>query len=322
MDTGLLPRLVHRNLRRLTVTAALTVGAPRIAVAHDGRTFQPHDFWTGWTFEPLVVVAVVVSATLYLVGVKRLWSHQRGAGIRRSEVAAFTTGLAAAAFALFSPLHSLGGVLFSAHMMQHELLISMSAPFIVLGRPLIPMLWALTPDWRRFVGSWARSGAVSRMWHTLTLPLVAFSLHAMALWVWHLPGPYQATLASEFIHSLQHASFFGTALLFWWTILKTRSSELGYGVAVFYLFGTALQTGALGALLTFANGLWYPAYAGTTGLWGLTALEDQQLGGLIMWIPGSIPYLVAGLFIFARWLRVSELRALRRESAAYLYTLR
>jgi cytochrome c oxidase assembly factor CtaG/cytochrome c2 len=309
---------MHRNLRRLTLTAALIAGAPGIAVAHNGRTFQPHDFWTGWTFEPLVLVAVVVSTTLYLIGVRRLWSRQTGAGIRHSEVAAFATGLAAAAFALFSPLHSLGGVLFSAHMMQHELLISMSAPFIVLGRPLIPMLWALPPDWRRFVGSWSRSSAVGRMWHTLALPLVAFSLHAMALWAWHLPGPYQATLGSEFIHSLQHASFFGTALLFWWTILKTRGSELGYGVAVFYLFATALQTGALGALLTFANGLWYPAYATTTGPWGLSPLEDQQLGGLIMWIPGSIPYLVAGLFIFARWLRVSELRAARRESAAFV----
>jgi cytochrome c2 len=119
------------------------------------------------------------------------------------------------------------------------------------------------------------------------------------------------------VHSLQHISFLGTALLFWWTIFKTRGSELGYGGAVFYLFATALQTGALGALLAFSSSLWYPAYAASTGPWGLTPLEDQQLGGLIMWIPGSIPYLVAGLYMFARWLRAAETRSLRRETAMF-----
>jgi cytochrome c2 len=151
----------------------------------------------------------------------------------------------------------------------------------------------------------------------LSMPAVAFSLHAIALWVWHLPGPYQSTLNSELMHSLQHISFLGSALLFWWTVFKSRGSELGYGAAVFYLFGTALQTGALGALLTFAPRLWYPVYAATTGPWGLTPLEDQQLGGLIMWIPGSIPYVIAGLYMFARWLNAAEARSIRRERAAF-----
>ena len=209
----------------------------------------------------------------------------------------------------------MGGVLFSAHMTQHELLISVCAPLIILGRPLVPFLWAVPQSWRRALGDWSRGAEVRRSWTILSLPGVAFSLHAIALWVWHLPGPYQAALTSELMHSLQHVSFLGTALLFWWTILKVRGSEIGYGAAVFYLFATALQTGALGALLTFAPHVWYPAYAATTGPWGLTTLEDQQLGGLIMWIPGSIPYLIAGLLTFARWLRLSETRAVRRQSA-------
>jgi putative membrane protein len=300
----------------LAVGGALSV-SPAIAAAHTGQALQPHDFWSAWTFEPLVVLVLTLSGFLYAIGLKRLWSRESGAGIRRWEATAFAIGWLCLAVALVSPVHALGGVLFSAHMTQHELLISVSAPLLVLGRPLIPFLWGLPLAWRRKLGDWARADSVGRSWGMLSMPAVAFSLHAIALWVWHLPGPYQSTLNSELMHSLQHISFLGSALLFWWTVFKSRGSELGYGAAVFYLFGTALQTGALGALLTFAPRLWYPVYAATTGPWGLTPLEDQQLGGLIMWIPGSIPYVIAGLYMFARWLNAAEARSIRRERAAF-----
>ena len=264
----------------------------------------------------MVVTALALSGLLYAIGLKRLWSRESGVGIRRWEATAFAIGWLCLAIALVSPIHVLGAVLFSAHMTQHELLISVCAPLLVLGRPLIAFLWGLPLAWRRKLGNWARGNSVSRSWGALSMPSVAFSLHAIALWVWHLPGAYQSTLTSELMHSLQHISFLGSALLFWWTVFKSRGTELGYGAAVFYLFGTALQTGALGALLTFAPRLWYPAYAATTGPWALTPLEDQQLGGLIMWIPGSIPYVIAGLYMFARWLNAAEARSLRRERTA------
>jgi cytochrome c oxidase assembly factor CtaG len=307
---------MHRDLirRAVGVAAALTL-CPSVATAHTGQSLLPHDVWSAWTFEPLVVIALALSGCLYAIGLKRLWVRESGVGIRRWEAAAFGTGWLCLTIALVSPIHTLGGVLFSAHMTQHELLISVCAPLLVLGRPLIPFLWGLPLAWRRKLGDWAHGKSVSSTWGALSMPSVAFSLHAIALWVWHLPGPYQSTLTSELMHSLQHISFLGTGLLFWWTVFKSRSTELGYGAAVLYLFGTALQTGALGALLTFAPHLWYPAYAATTGPWGLTPLEDQQLGGLIMWIPGSIPYVLAGLMMFARWLRLSEMRAVRHESA-------
>jgi cytochrome c oxidase assembly factor CtaG len=200
-------------------------------------------------------------------------------------------------------------------MAQHELLIGVSTPLLVLGRPLIPFLWGLPRGWRRPVGALTRRNGFARSWKFISLPSVAFALHAIALWAWHMPGPYQSTLHSELMHSLQHSCFIFSALLFWWAIFKVQRSELGYGSAVFYLFGTALQTGALGALLTFAPSLWYPDYAATTAPWGLTPLEDQQLGGLIMWIPGSVPYLIAGLAMFARWLRQAEVRSARRMAA-------
>ena len=308
---------MHRNLSRPSVIAvAALMVFPNLAVAHTGQALQPHDLWGAWTFEPVVGLALFISGVVYATGVARLWARGSGVGVRRWEVATFAAGWLGLVLALISPLHSLGGVLFSAHMTQHELLISVCAPLLVIGRPLVPLLWGLPPSWRRTLGDWTRARTVSGTWRALSLPAVAFSLHAIALWVWHLPGPYQSTLSSELMHSLQHVSFLGTALLFWWTIFKARGTELGYGAAVFYLFATALQTGALGALLTFSSHLWYPAYAATTGVWGLSPIDDQQLGGLIMWIPGSIAYVLAGLYMFARWLNAAEARSLRRENAA------
>jgi cytochrome c oxidase assembly factor CtaG/cytochrome c2 len=284
---------------------------PAKAWAHDGAGLSPATLWTSWSWEPAVVLLLVVGAGLYINGLRRLWSIDIGVGIRRWEALSFALGWLAAALALVSPLHALGGVVFAAHMAQHELLIAVSAPLLVLGRPLVPLLWAIPPDWRSGVGALPRRVVIHTAWAFVTRPVVAFTLHAIALWVWHLPGPYQSTLHSELMHTLQHLSFISTALIFWWTVFGARHSALGYGGAVFYLFATGLQTGALGALLTFAPSLWYPAYAGTAGLWGLSPLEDQQLGGLIMWIPGSLPYLAAGLVLFARWLRESEARSLR-----------
>jgi putative membrane protein len=306
---------MHRYLTPAAVTTAILAGSPSLAFAHTGQPLAPHDLWSAWSWEPIVVIALVLSAALYAVGLARLWSNSVGTGIRRWEAACFFGGWLALGLALVSPLHSLGGVLFSAHMVQHELLIAVCAPLLVLGRPLIPFLWALPLSTRRKVGRWSKTGSVASAWYALSLPSIAFSLHAIALWAWHLPGPYQSTLHSELMHTLQHSSFLFSALLFWWTIFKARGSDLGYGGAVFYLFGTGLQTGALGALLTFAPTLWYPAYAATTGPWGLTPLEDQQLGGLIMWIPGSVPYLIAGLAMFARWLSESERRSARQTAS-------
>jgi putative membrane protein len=301
---------MHRHLIPLLSAAGVAL-VPESALAHPLGPLTPAGLWSAWSWEPAVVFILVASAALYVAGLRRLWSKTAGTGIRVWEAAAFGGGWLAAALALLSPLHALGGSLFSAHMAQHELLIAVSAPLLVLGRPLIPFLWALPPDWRSGLGGLTKTSVVSGTWSMLTRPSVAFALHAIALWTWHLPGPYQATIHSEMMHTLQHLSFVSTALLFWWTVFGARYSMLGYGGAVFYLFATALQTGALGALLTFAPGLWYPAYAATAPVWGLSPLEDQQLGGIIMWIPGSIPYLVAGLVLFARWLKESETRSVR-----------
>ena len=228
------------------------------------------------------------------------------------QQACFWAGWTILALALVSPLHPLGEVLFSAHMAQHEILMLVAAPLLVLSRPLVAFLWGMPFGWRRGVGAWSKARPVQRIWSALTDPMTAWCIHAIALWAWHAPPLFQATIGNDWIHGAQHASFLGSALLFWWALFYAQG-EKNYGAGVFYIFTTAIHTGILGALLTFAPRLWYPAYAATAPAWGLTPLEDQQIGGLIMWVPAGLVYIAAGLAMFAAWMRHSE-----RRSAAML----
>ncbi|MDQ3802588.1 MAG: cytochrome c oxidase assembly protein [Acidobacteriota bacterium] len=254
---------------------------------------------------------------LYFRGARRAWRESgRGTRARRLEAWAFAGGWLALFVALVSPLHPWGEVLFSAHMTQHELLMLVAAPLLVLARPLVPFLWALPMRWRQGLGAAGKRRAVQAVWRAITNPLVAWAIHAAALWVWHAPVLFEATLQSDLIHTLQHVSFLGSALLFWWALIHGRRGLLGYGAAVLYVFTTSVHSGVLGALITFARKVWYPAYSGMTSSWGLTPLEDQQLGGLIMWVPAAVVYIAAGLALMVGWMRESERRVRRRESRA------
>lgn len=293
------------------LTAISAVSAPS-AFGHEGRPLAPHDLWTAWSFEPAVVATLVLTAWLYLRGVRALWSGAgRGRGVQVWEAGAFGAGWVLLVIGLVSPLHRLGEVLFSAHMAQHELLMAAAAPLLVLGRPIVGFLWAIPMGWRRTAGSWSAAAPVRIVWGTLTRPLVAWTLHAIAIWLWHAPSLYQATLASDVIHTLQHLSFLGSGLLFWWSLLRGREGRLGTPFAVVYLFTTAVHTSLLGALLTFSSRLWYPLYASSTRAWGLTPLEDQQLAGVIMWVPAGLAYVIATLAIAGSWLREPPRRPAR-----------
>jgi putative membrane protein len=294
-------------------------GTPLISahlLAHGGEPHALHDLWTTWGWEPLPLVGLALSAWLYARGVRRLWrSAGTGVGIQRWEAACFAGGWVALFVALVSPLHPWGQVLFAAHMTQHELLMLVAAPLLVLGRPVIAFLRALPPAAAQSLARASNAPWWQTTWGLITNTLVAWLIHAAVLWTWHLPSLFQATLDNDAVHALQHASFLGSALLFWWAVLHGRQRLFGYGLAVLYMFTTALHSGLLGALLTFARTVWYPAYAGKTAPWGLTPLEDQQLGGLIMWVPACTVYVAAGAAMFAAWLRESEARAARREAA-------
>jgi putative membrane protein len=284
--------------------------------AHEGKPHTFGDLWYTWGRDPFIIAGLALTAWLYWRGSRRVWreASARGRERRRFEAWAFIGGWLALFVALLSPLHPWGEVLFSAHMTQHEVLMLLAAPLLVLGRPLVPLLWALPARWRSTVGAIGKRRSVRAVWHTLTNPLVAWGVHAVALWVWHIPSLFQATLTSDFVHTLQHLSFLGSALLFWWALIHGRRGLMGYGAAVLYMFTTSVHSGVLGALITFARSVWYPAYADSTASWGLTPLEDQQLGGLIMWVPAGLVYIIAGMALMVGWMRESERRVVVRES--------
>ena len=274
---------------------------------HGGQPHNWHDLVRAWSFEPLVVISLVISGVLFLIGLGRCKS------LRTWETFCFAGGWLALFVALVSPLHAWGRVLFSAHMTQHEVLMLVAAPLLVLGRPLVVFLWALPLNWSRRLGNLGKISSINNLWRVITIPFVAWVVHAIALWTWHIPLLFEAVQRNEAIHTAQHLSFFISALLFWWALIHGPQGAMGYGAAVLYLFTTSVHSGVLGALLTVAGSVWYPSYAGLTTSWGLTPLEDQQLGGLIMWIPAGLVYLIAGLALFAGWLREADLRDARRE---------
>jgi putative membrane protein len=289
-------------------TTLIFLASAHSALAHEvgPADFNELKYW--WVFDPGIVIPLVLAVSLYAVGVARLRRVNKH-GIGALEISCFIAGWLTLVIALVSPLHPWGSVLFSAHMTQHELLMLVAAPLLVLGRPTIPFLWALPRSSARRLNRLTKATWWQYLWRRITAPFVAWLIHAVVLWTWHLPALFQATLENEFVHALQHFSFLFSALLFWWAILHGPQRAIGFGAGVLYMFTTALHSGLLGALLTFAGAVWYPVYNGTTQSWGLTPLQDQQLGGLIMWVPAGVTYIIAGLALFAGWLRESELRA-------------
>jgi len=280
-----------------------------LIIAHDG----PHiasELWRHWTFEPMTAAILLASGVCYAVGLTRLWSRAaRGRSIRRWEACSFYAGLVAVTIALLSPLAWVSELLFSAHMTQHEMLMLVAAPLFVFGRPLQVFMWALDGPGRSAVARWTRTPSVSRSWHALTGPTAAFVLHGLALWIWHAPALYEAALANAGIHALQHTCFLITAALFWWGMIYGRYGRIGYGVGVFYVFVTAVHSSILGALLTMAPSPWYPSYGTAASRWHTDALTDQQLGGLLMWVPFGVFFIVFGLTLLAAWIGESERRA-------------
>lgn len=282
----------------------LLAALPAAAFAHvPQRGPAVRSLWE-WNLAPWLLVLLAWSAIGYALGVRRLWRQAgSGRGIGAWETWAFASGWLSLVIALVSPLDPLGGRLFSAHMVQHELLMVVAAPLLVLGRPLAAWTWAMSPAQRRVVGRLFQARGWSSLWTTLTDPLVAWALHALALWAWHIPGAFDAALENEALHILQHASFLGTALFFWWAVLgHDPRGRYGPGHSAAYLFTTMMHTGALGALLSLSPTAWYAPYIPQTGALGFDPVDDQQLGGLVMWVPAGLAYVVAALWVLGRML--------------------
>lgn len=284
-----------RTLIRSLLLVLVMLLIPSGAQAHGGEEHAPT-----WTFDAWVVAPLFVSLALCLAGTLRLWRRAGlGRGISLWQVAAYLAGWLTLAGALVSPLHWFGERLFTLHMMEHEILMAISAPLLVLARPGGAFAWALPAGLRRPVWRLGQARPLGWGWVLLTTPLVATILHGLAIWVWHVPPLFEATVQHVGIHRLQHLSFLLSALLFWWALIRRCEP----GPAALHVAVTMMHTGLLGALLTFAPHVLYDVQTARAILWGLTPLEDQQLAGLVMWVPAGTMYAGAALAFFAAWLR-------------------
>lgn len=289
-------------MRSLLLPLFLLLGASG-AAAHrpDEKALQAA--WFAWSFEPWVSLPLLLSGGLYAIGLARLWrAASPGAGVSRQQALYFASGWISSATALVTPIDSLGSALFWVHMVQHELLMLVAAPLLVLGRPLPVWLWALPAGWRRPVAQAFTGQTWLRLWAAVSSPMGAWLLHAVVIWGWHVPVLFEAAVRSEPVHVLQHLSFLASALLFWWSVLRQPGIRAHAPVALVSVFTTGMHTAALGALLTLSSVPWYPVYAVSAAALGIDPLEDQQLGGLVMWVPGGLAYLAATLALAARLL--------------------
>lgn len=299
---------MHPSIRlafTLTTLLLMLVLSAYPAAAHGGGA--EGNLWERWSW--LEFPLLVLTGAVYTMGLRLLWKRAgTGSGISRGRVAAFSAGLSVLFVALVSPLDSLSEELFSAHMVQHLLLVLAAAPLFVIGRFPLALAWVLPARWTSTVwNKWRWKQA----WKFFTRPAVASPLHVVTIWAWHMPRLYEASLRNEWVHFLEHASFFLTAFLFWQVFADLvdnlyAGNSAKFGLAIFYVFGIMLVNGLLGVLIAFSPYVWYPIYIHEYTIFGLTALEDQQLAGAIMWVPAGIIYTGSALTVMGRWLFAME----------------
>jgi putative membrane protein len=296
---------MRREMRNSAAALLIAITFP--AHAHETGTTHVSGSAYDWTYDPWVVGPLLCSGVLYFIGTQRLWRRAGlGRGVHQWQAACFWTGWACLALALVSPLHWLGERLFVAHMIEHTLIMAVAAPLIAVSRPLGAILWALPRSVRGRLGALSKFGLISVVWRRAREPLTATAVAALALWMWHIPAFYGLALTQPLAHRLQHICFLLSASLFWWSLLSRPARTHGYGTAIFCLFVTAMQSGVLGTLLTVSRRLWFPAQGALASEWGMTTLEDQQLAGLVMWVPMGFIYTAAALIFAARWIGTSS----------------
>jgi len=267
------------------------------------------DFWlTQWNLEPSILIGTALITGLYLYAIGPLRKRQfPNEQIMTGQTFAFLSGVLIMFLALVSPLDELGdSYLFSAHMVQHLCLTILGPPLLLLG----------TPEW--MVKPVLQNKVIFKVAKVLTYPVVAFVLYNADFWLWHAPTLYNATLENQTIHILEHLTFIVFGLLYWWPIFSPSKDlpRLTFGGQIFYLFVSGMPSVLLGAGLTFSPPLYAP-YIAAPRIWGISAATDQQLGGLIMWVPVSIFYIVIMSVLFIRWMLQQEAEQQAKEAEEY-----
>jgi putative copper resistance protein D len=282
-----------------------------VAVQAVPPPFTPLRLITGWALAPVPMALIILTGFLYWSGLRRLGRVGKGPAWPTSRTWAFFGGLVVTVVALLSPVDTYADVSFSVHMLQHVLLMMVAAPLFALGAPVTLALRASRAETRRRI---LLPILHSRAVAFLTHPLVAFSLFAVAQYVSHFTGFYQAALRSSPVHYVEHAVFLVTALLFWWPVvgLDPAPRKLSHPARLLYLVAAMPMEAFLAVALLSSRP--YAAYASLPAPWGgAAAVADQSNAAAVMWIAGDLTMLVAALLAAGAWMRREQVRQRRIE---------
>ena len=264
------------------------------------------DFLQYWEEAPFVLLFLMIVGSCYLVGKIRLEKRIRRRGVGNSSTITFWGGLIALILALVSPISVYAEDLFFMHMVQHILLIMVAAPLLLLANPMKTLIWAFPKGIRKFMGQRLNSqGVIRRILALSVMPVVSWFVFAVCVWLWHSPSAYNAALENVIVHLFEHITIFVAGVILWWAVIGPAPirSYLPYPLRCLYILAALVQNTILGAMLTFAEAPLYSYYGNAPAHWGITTDYDQQLGGIIMWIPGGMMYLAALIILFFMWVK-------------------
>jgi putative membrane protein len=296
----------------LLVFLGFSVDSAWVHASTDATSF------TDWHWRPDVIIVVTLLATIYVIG----WRRLRKSNLHSTtawQLLLYLTSMATICLALLSPIDTLGSFLFIFHMTQHELLMMVAAPLLLLANPLPVLLWGLPLNLRYRLGSLLmRDSLVRRALKAMTWMGLTIPVYLAIVWGWHYPPAFEAALRNDLNHDLQHFSFFIAGLLFWWPIINPAPRVHGYipyGFRILYVIAATLPTMLpVMGLVFFTERIFYPYYASVPRLWGITVLEDQSNGWAIMALAEGTAYLTAILLLVARMAQHEE-RMIRLEQA-------
>lgn len=294
------------------VTATLLTAGTALAHGDEVPAPQLPGVLLAWRFDPVPTIGVVLPAAAYLWAVRQVTASHPANPPRGWRTWAFLAGLAAMLVALCSPIEAYEGQLFSIHMVQHMLLELVAAPLLLLGAPTTLVLRGASAPWRHRLLRVLRSRALA----LLTFPLLAWVLFAAVNWGWHFSALYNQALENPSLHYLQHVTFLVAGLLFWWPVVGADPGRwrLPHPVRLFYLFLAMPQNSFLGVALMSAPQVLYAHYTTNLRAWGPSALADQNLGGILMWVFGDVVFLIGMGAVVAAWVRHEDRRTARLDA--------
>ncbi len=268
---------------------------------------------TAWSLEVHVWLPIVLLALVYRLGVRKVAREHPGNPVPRRRVLAWYGGLAALFAALQSPIATYDTTLFSAHMVQHLLLMMVVAPLLVLGAPITLLLRVASPAARKRV---LLPMLHSRAARVISFPVLAWVVFAGVMYGSHFSPLFDAALENSFVHLAEHALYLGAGLLFWWPVIGSDPSpwRMPHAARVLYVFLGMPWSSFLALAIFSAPGVLYPHYATLQRDWGPSPLTDQELAGGIMWVGGDGLFLVAVVAMVAAWMRAEEAEGRRADA--------